>query len=123
MTLGFNDETDMLKEPAWESAYLFPAQGEWTEEDMVIEVVLPKNRMTDLRGKRHEYAQAGISEYWIADPQSKTVTVLKLSGETYVVHGAYGQGDTAESALLDGFRVDIDDIWRAASGTLSPSNR
>ncbi|MFN4294700.1 MAG: Uma2 family endonuclease [Thermoflexales bacterium] len=103
MTLGFNDETDMLP-------------------DMLIEVVSPKNRMTDLRDKRREYAQAGIPECWIVGPQPKTVTALKLSGETYAVHGAYGQGDIAESALLDGFRVDVDDIWRAASGASSLSN-
>lgn len=102
MAPGFDNEISAIKEPAW--------------------VVSPRNGATDIRDKRREYAQAGIPEYWIVDPQSKTVTVLKLSGETYVVHGAYGHGDIAESALLDGFRVDIDDTWRAASGASSPSN-
>lgn len=94
----------------------------WETPDMVIEVVSPQNKATDLRDKRREYARSGISECWIVNPQAKIVTVLKLSGEAYTTHGEYGRGDVAASALLDGFRVDIDDIWRAASGASGLSN-
>jgi Uma2 family endonuclease len=86
------------------------------QPDLVVEIVSPEYRKHDWDIKRREYAQAGIPEYWIVDLQAKTVTVLKLAGKSYRVHGTYGRGETAESALLKGFQVNVDDIWRAASG-------
>jgi len=84
------------------------------QPDLVVEIVSPNHRAHDWEVKRREYAQAGIQEYWIVNPQAKTVTVLTLAGASYRVHGEYSNGMTAESALLTGFQVNVDDIWRAA---------
>lgn len=93
------------------------SREEYCEQSgLVVEVVSPDHRDHDQEVKHREYAQVGIPEYWIVDPQAKTVTVLKLSGKSYRVHGEYGNGTTAESALLAGFRVNVDDVWRAAGG-------
>jgi len=94
----------------------------WDPPDLVMEIVSAKNRAADIRDKRREYAQAGIPEYWIVDPQTKTATVLTLADKSYRVHGEYKSGETAESVLLSGFRVDVDDIWRAA-GSAAPTAR
>ena len=48
--------------------------------DLVIEVVSDQGRPRDLEIKRQEYAQAGIPEYWIVDPQLEQITVLALEG-------------------------------------------
>ena len=37
--------------------------------------------------KRADYAEAGIPEYWIADPRDATINVLTLDGDSYVEHG------------------------------------
>jgi Uma2 family endonuclease len=92
------------------------------QPDLVVEIVSPDHRAHDWEVKRREYAQAGIPEYWIVDPQTKTVTVLTLADKSYRVHGEYRSGETAESVLLSGFRVDVDDIWRAA-GSAAPTAR
>src|SRR5438874_1148099 len=80
----------------------------WEGADLVMEVVSddPESRERDLVKKRKAYASAGIPEYWIVDPQERKITVLKLAGKTYTVHGEYGVGARAESALLEGFGVD-----------------
>ena len=64
--------------------------------------VSPDNPDRDLVEKRADYAEAGIPEYWIADPRDETVRVLSLRGAAYVEHGVYRRGDTATSALLAG---------------------
>ena len=51
----------------------------WTGADLVIEVVSRDDPQRDLVTKRSEYAQAGIPEYWIVDPQTATITVLRLA--------------------------------------------
>ena len=79
----------------------------WLGADVVAEVVSPDDPARDLVDKPRDYAEAGIPEYWIVDPRVETVTVLRLAGGTYVEHGAFTRGDTATSALLDGFTVDV----------------
>lgn len=88
----------------------------WEGADLVMEVVSnsPEDRRRDLVTKRREYAQAGIPEYWIVDPQSQTVTVLGLDGRGYVEGGLYGQGETAQSVLLPEFAVAVNEIFNIA---------
>lgn len=85
----------------------------WLGADLVLEVVSPDKPARDLVVKREEYAIAQISEYWIVDPQTTTVTVLRLDDETYTEHGIFGRGDVASSALLDGFLVDVAAVFDA----------
>jgi Uma2 family endonuclease len=79
----------------------------WEGADLVMEVVSDDDRRRDLETKRREYAQAGIPEYWIIDPQQARITVLRLDGATYVVHGDFPRGTQAASHLLPGFTLDV----------------
>ena len=81
----------------------------WDGADLVMEIVSEDDRRRDLEIKREEYAQAGIPEYWIVDPQEEMITVLVLKPrkKTYMVHGVFGKGDRATSKLLPGFSVDV----------------
>jgi len=86
--------------------------------DLAMEVVSEgeENRVRDLDIKRQEYARAGITEYWIIDPQEQHITVLTLDGAVYRVHGAYASGTQAISLLLPGFVVDVAAVFVAAEG-------
>ena len=83
--------------------------------DLVVEVVSggPDDRKRDLVVKPVEYAQAGIPEYWIVDPQERRITVLTLDGKLYREHGVFGPGQTATSLLLDGFSVGVSSVLDA----------
>jgi Uma2 family endonuclease len=91
-----------------------PAAG----ADLVVEVVMgdPEDRHRDLVKKRDEYARAHIPEYWIVDPQERTITVLVLEEETYGVHGVFADGTQATSVLLAGFRVSVTEVFAAGEG-------
>jgi Uma2 family endonuclease len=84
----------------------------WIGADLAMEVVSddPEDRRRDLVTKRREYAQAGIPEYWIVDPKIKRVTVLRLRGKAYVVHGTFKPGQQARSHVLPGFAVDMAEV-------------
>lgn len=86
----------------------------WDAPDLVMEVVSQTYRKHDLETKRVEYAQAGIPEYWIVDPETRTITVLTLDGETYAEAGIYGENETAASVLLPGLNVAVNEVWAAA---------
>jgi Uma2 family endonuclease len=88
--------------------------------DVAIEIVslTAKSRRHDLVTKRTEYAQAGIPEYWIVDPETETIIVLTLPANAteYAVHGEFKPGQTATSKLLDGFTVDVSACFAAGKG-------
>jgi Uma2 family endonuclease len=80
----------------------------WIGADLVIEVVSPSNADHDLETKRGEYAQAGIPEYWIVNPETETITVLRLEQDSYIELGNFRRGEMASSGLLEGFAVSVD---------------
>ena len=98
----------------------------WRSADLVMEVVSEdaEDRRRDLETKRREYARAGIAEYWIIDPLEQRITVLRLAGKRYAVHGAFPRGTVASSHLLRGLTVDVAEAFAqrtpAARATRKP---
>ena len=86
----------------------------WLGADLVIEIVSPDDPERDTKIKRADYAEAGIPEYWIANPADETIVVLKLDGDAYTEHGTFHRGESAASALLAGFTVRVDQVFNAA---------
>jgi Uma2 family endonuclease len=86
----------------------------WKGADLVMEVVSgdEEDRRRDLVVKRREYARARIGEYWIVDPQELRITVLRLAGKRYVVHGQFAKSAVATSHQLAGFKVDVTAVLR-----------
>jgi Uma2 family endonuclease len=92
-------------------------EGDYPDRvDLAIEIVSEDRRshVRDFKTKRCDYAAAGISEYWIVDPQKHQITVLCLEGRRYVEHGVFRKGERATSVLLKGFNVDVDAVFAAA---------
>ena len=87
----------------------------WQGADLVMEIVSPDDPERDKVTKRREYAQAGIPEYWIVDSTEASITVLTLQGQEYALHGEFAAGEAASSVLLEGFKVDVGDVFSEAS--------
>ena len=50
--------------------------------DLVIEIVSPSSKYMDYMRKLSVYDKAGVREYWIVVPLTKTVTVYGLAAHT-----------------------------------------
>jgi Uma2 family endonuclease len=88
----------------------------WQGADLLMEIVSgdPKDRKRDYEDKLADYAAANIGEYWIIDPELRTVMVHRLEGGRYTVHGEFQPGQQAASALLPGFAVDAAALFAVA---------
>ena len=53
------------------------------------------------------YAKFGIREYWIVDPEAKTVEVLKADNVGFESVRVHPEGTQATSPLLEGLTVDV----------------
>jgi Uma2 family endonuclease len=83
----------------------------WTGADLTLEVVSPDKPERDLVDKRNDYAEGKIPEYWIVNPQTETITVLRLENAGYIEHGVFRRGQSATSAILPGFTVNVDAVF------------
>jgi Uma2 family endonuclease len=83
--------------------------------DLALEIVSPGKdaRQRDYEDKRADYARAGITEYWIVDPEENQVTVLVLQHGTYAEHGVFRPGDIASGLLLPALSVDVGTMLNA----------
>jgi Uma2 family endonuclease len=85
----------------------------WQGADLALEVVSADKPERDLVEKRGDYAEAGIPEYWIVNPETETISVLRLEDTAYAEHGVFGRGAEAASVLLPGFTVSVDAVFDA----------
>ncbi len=85
-----------------------------TSVDLAMEVVSTGTdaRRRDYEDKRRDYARAGVSEYWIVDPDDRKITVLVLHNGNYQIHGEFTIGDTATGKLIPGLAVDVAELMK-----------
>jgi Uma2 family endonuclease len=75
--------------------------------DWVAEVISPGTREADEIAKLAEYAQAGVSEYWLVDPENRTVRVHTLADGEYEVTASFAETETASSPTIPGFEIPL----------------
>jgi Uma2 family endonuclease len=82
---------------------------------LIAEVVSPgqSNRDRDYKNKRAQYARRAIPEYWIIDPESCVVTILKLESGQYVEIGAYRGSDRINSDTFANLQLTAEEIFVA----------
>ncbi len=88
----------VLPEPQWDAIADRPGSATIFQDEpapiVVVEVLSPSTKSTDLKEKRAEYIKRGIPEYWIINPISREITVLRLTTGAYVEVGVF-RGDEA----------------------------
>jgi Uma2 family endonuclease len=78
------------------------ARGFEGAPDLVVEVRSPSTRGRDGLTKRSLYARAGVREYWLVDPEARSVEVLALAEDAFrAVLRASGDGLVTSRLLPD----------------------
>jgi len=80
--------------------------------DLVAEIVSLGGRERDRIEKKDLYEQYGVREYWIIDPEAGTVEVFHLENQAYTLHGQFRAGETATSALLQEFNINVESLLK-----------
>lgn len=79
--------------------------------DLAVEIISPGTRKTDRHDKFFEYAQAGISEYWLVDPEAATIEIFFLEESAYILVSTAEGGARVRSRLLDGLEVKASSVF------------
>ena len=102
-------------------------KGCYGAPDLIIEILSPSTSKKDLNEKFQLYEKHGVKEYWIVDPGNKYIQVfhLQTKGKN---SGKYDNGTLvppanwrenkntiAESVVLEGFTVDVKELFEKVS--------
>jgi Uma2 family endonuclease len=91
--------------PGWEGR--LAQRGPQGAPDLVIEVLSPSNRGHDLLTKRALYARAGVREYWIVDPEARTLDILTLERDALHTRRTASGDEDILSPLLEGAEFPV----------------
>lgn len=73
--------------------------------DIAVEVLSEGTHRRDTVTKRRLYAQHGVQEMWIVDPDEASVTIIRNGQEVFVV------ADTITTPLLPSFAMPLRDVF------------
>ena len=77
---------------------------------LVVEVVSVGQEDRDYEEKRRDYWDAGVGEYWIADPVTKLLTVL-TRGQSDWVEAKFEQNQSYRPKLLPGLEIKVEELF------------
>jgi len=79
--------------------------------DLIIEILSPSNKKYDLFIKFRAYLKAGVREYWVVDPDEKTVQTYILKGGKYMAD-AYSEESAVPVHVLPGLEIDMQKVFQ-----------
>jgi Uma2 family endonuclease len=112
--ISHNPDTVVAPDVAFVSAQRLPPVEEQSKflnlaPDMVVEVVSPSDRYTDLHDKVMLYLNAGVRLVWVIDPARETVTSFAPEQPPRI----YAVADTLETGgVLPGFILLVSDLFQ-----------
>ena len=80
---------------------------------LAVEVVSPgrENALRDRVRKLRVYGKFGVGEYWIADPEARTVEVYRRAKGVLRLAATLGLGEEITTPALPGFRCALDAVF------------
>lgn len=84
--------------------------------DLVIEILSPSSLRHDRLVKLNLYQQAGVREYWIVDPATRSVQVFLPDGGALRIHEEYGPKDIAKVNVLNGCFIELSRVFPEETG-------
>ena len=79
--------------------------------DLAVEIMSPESVGRDQVDKFNEYAQGGVSEYWLIGPMNRTAEFFQLEGNQYRTILAGSEGEF-HSLVLSGFWLRVEWLWQ-----------
>ena len=80
--------------------------------DLVIEILSPGTAKLDRNAKQRIYAQRGVKEMWLVDPETTTVAVYHLQQNPAQPAAVYATADRFTSSCFPGLEFSVADFFK-----------
>ena len=83
--------------------------------ELVIEIGSPGTRTRDETVKRRLYERAGVSEYWVVDPEIDSIRVSRREADVFarVIELSAEAGEVLTTSLLPGLDVELARVFKS----------
>lgn len=105
-------QPDILFVAAARVAIIDPKGGVNGAPDLVFEILSPTTASRDRVFKRKLYSRYGVREYWIVDPDGRSVEILARAPSGLETVRVFPTGSVISSPLLPGLSIPVDDVFR-----------
>jgi len=82
----------------------------WGAPDLVVEVLSPGTARRDRTVKLGWYQKYGAREYWLVDPITTTIEVIRLKPRS-LTRRTYGEGAVLRSGVLRSLRLRVGEVF------------
>jgi Uma2 family endonuclease len=82
--------------------------------DLAVEVISPSSRRYDRVLKARWYASVGVPEYWVVDPEARTIEGLVLEEGRWTIATTATGDESFAPPGFDGLRIEPRDLWGEA---------
>jgi Uma2 family endonuclease len=79
--------------------------------DWVVEILSPGNSNKEKRFKFELYQEAGVKEYWIVEPEYKSLEVYVLQGDKFVGLAPYIDEDVVSPTIFPDLKIDLKEVF------------
>jgi Uma2 family endonuclease len=78
--------------------------------DFAAEILSPSNTAGEMARKFQLYREAGIREYWVLDPESKTLLAHRFENGQIITH-FYREKDIAKVDIFSGLEINLEAVF------------
>ena len=78
---------------------------------LIVEVISPSSIRLDRRVKFDAYEAAGVAEFWLVDPKTRSVEIYTLSKGEYGLLGQYTGEEVVKSKVLEGIEIIVSTLF------------
>ena len=79
--------------------------------DLIVEILSPSNARHDTDTKFNLYEEAGVKEYWIVQPQQKSILIYVLQDGKYIGLKPFGEDEFAQGRLFPNLKIDVNEVF------------
>jgi len=78
---------------------------------LVVEILSPSSRSLDMIKKLNTYMLSGVNEYWMADPDNKTVIVYIFKDRKIENFITYKNDEVVSSRVFNGMVAPLSEVF------------
>jgi Uma2 family endonuclease len=79
--------------------------------DLMVEILSPGNQSHDLNTKFDLYEEAEVKEYWIVNPENRSILVYTLQEGRFIGLKPFVEGNKITSPLFPDLDVEVDAVF------------
>ena len=78
--------------------------------DFIAEILSPSNKAIEMQQKFDLYREAGVREYWVIDPEHKTLHTYHFK-DGWIIPRTYRASDTAAIEIFPGLSIELEPVF------------